>query len=76
MAFTGKHNNKPDDASGWLLEVNTTNLMRACMAFRGKHNKPDDACMAFRGKHNKPDDASGWLLEVNITNLMMHLEGF
>ena len=62
MAFTGKHNNKPDDASGWLLEVNTTNLMRACMA--------------FRGKHNKPDDASGWLLEVNITNLMMHLEGF
>ena len=27
------------------------------MAFRGKHNKPDDAWMAFRGKHYKPDDA-------------------
>ena len=26
MAFRGKHN-KPDDASGWLLEVNITNLM-------------------------------------------------
>ena len=61
--------------SGWHKDINITNLMMLDDIKRF-YDKPDDAWMAFRGKHNKPDDASGWLLEVNITNLMMHLDGF